>query len=240
VDAAYCSSDLWLGDSTDRRPTTGDPDGWYFSGRENVRVLLEALRKLQGLDDGDDATRVLVVGSSAGGAGVVGNLDQIVAALPRTAAAGRLKVVLDGSWVPDLPPDLVLPDAAKWGPVHPACDKDLRARGEEPRRCVVGQVWWPYVAATGVPVLVQISGLDQTQTPVFGIDTPEERRSWRARVRAELDALPTWVVSGGNAYHVIATQEQFAVAPEGADAFRDVLDRFWSGAPPEKVFFAYD
>jgi hypothetical protein len=238
VDAHYCSSDLWLGNSVERRPNTGDPEGWYFSGRENVRVLLEGLAKLHGLDDTNDATRVLVVGSSAGGAGVVGNLDQFVAALPRTAAAGRLKVVLDGSWVPDLPPELPLPDAAKWGPVFPACDRDLRARGDDPRRCVVGKVWWPYVAATGVPVLVQISGLDQTQTPVFGVDTAEEKTVWRNRVRAELDTLP-WVVSGGHPYHVVAAHEQFAAAPEGADSFRDVLDRFWSNGPPERVFFRY-
>ena len=239
VDAHYCSSDLWLGDTVERRSTTGDPElGWYFSGRENVRVLLDALARLHGLDDEDDRTRVLVVGSSAGGAGVVGNLEAFRAALPRTAAAGRLKIVLDGSWVPDLPEDQPLPDAARWGPVHPGCDRDLRARGLDPRRCVVGKIWWPYVAATGVPVLVQISGVDQTQAPVFGIDTPEERQTWRARVRAELSALP-WVYSGATAYHVVAAHESFASAGDGAPSFREVLDRFWSGAPSERVMFGY-
>ena len=239
VDAHYCSSDLWLGDSVERRPTTGDPQaGWYFSGRENVRVLVDALARLHGLDDADERTRVLVVGSSAGGAGVVGNVETFRAALPRTAAAGRLKVVLDGSWVPDLPDDRPLPDAAKWGPVHAACDRDLRARGIDPRRCVVGRIWWPYVAASGIPVLVQISGLDQTQAPVFGIDTPEERQTWRARVHAELSALP-WVYSGGSAYHVVAAHEAFASGIEGGPPFREVLDRFWSGARPEQVLFGY-
>ncbi len=238
VDAHYCSSDLWFGDSVERRPTTGDPElGWYFSGRENVKVLADALVRLHGLDDGDERTRVLVVGSSAGGAGVAGNLETFTAALPRTAAAGRLKVVLDGSWVPDLPEDLPLPDAAKWGPVHPACDRDLRARGLDPRRCVVGKIWWPYAAATGVPVLVQISGLDQTQAPVFGIDTPQERHTWRARIHAELSALP-WVYSGGHTYHVVAAQESFSGGGDNP-SFRDVLDRFWSGAPPERVLFGY-
>lgn len=163
----------------------------------------------------------------------MGNLDAFVAALPRTAAAGRLKVVLDGSWVPDLPADVPLPDAARWGPVHPACDRALRARGEDPRRCVVGKVWWPYVAASGVPVLVQISGLDQTQTPVFGIDTPGEREVWRTRVREELSALP-WVYSGARPYHVLADHPSFAT---GEPSFRDVLDRFWAGGPPEQIFF---
>lgn len=238
VDAHYCSSDLWLGDSIERRPTTGDPvNGWYFSGRENVRVLLEALRELEGLDDADPETRVLLLGTSAGGAGVVGNLDQWLAALPRTAAAGRLKVVLDGSWVPTLPPDVVLPDAARWGPVHPECDRDLRARGEDPRRCVYGTVWWPYVQRTGVPVLVQLSGLDRTQTPVFGVDTPEAQAVWQARVRQELGALP-WVFSGGHAYHVVAIEDSFAKGADGR-SLRELLDRFWTGGAPEQVFFRY-
>lgn len=238
VDAHYCSSDLWLGDATDRRPTTGDPEqGWYFSGRENVRVLLEGLRALHGLDDADPDTRVLLLGTSAGGAGVVGNLDQFLAALPRTAADGRLKVVLDGSWVPTLPPEVTLPDAARWGPVHPACDRDARAAGGRPRDCVYGTRWWPYVAATGVPVLVQLSGLDRTQTPVFGVEGPEAERAWQARVHGELSALP-WVFSGGHAYHVVAIDAAFGKGPEGR-SFREVLDRFWAGGPPEQVFFRY-
>ncbi len=236
VDAHYCSSDLWLGRSTERQPTTGDPErGWYFSGRENVRVLFEALRELHGLDDARD--RVLLLGTSAGGAGVVGNLDQVRAALPTAAADGRLKVVLDGSWVPPQPPDAALPDADRWGPVHEACDADLRARGEDPARCVYGPVWWPYVAATGVPVLVQLSGQDRTQAPVFGATAPEALAAWQARTRESLERLP-WVFSGGHPYHVVAIEPLFSKGPDGF-TFREVLDRFWAGGPPEQVFFRY-
>ena len=39
VDAHYCSSDLWVGDRTDRQPNSADPEGWFFSGRRNVAVL---------------------------------------------------------------------------------------------------------------------------------------------------------------------------------------------------------
>jgi hypothetical protein len=239
VDAHYCSSDLWLGSSTERQPTTGDPDtGWYFSGRENIRVLLDALHELHGLDDADPDTRMLVVGTSAGGAGVVGNLDQVVAAVPNAAAVGRVKVVLDGSWVPTQPPEVALPDADRWGPVQAGCDQDLRDKGEDPGRCVFGPIWWPYVQPLGIPILVQLSGLDKTQTPVFGVETPEQQVAWRAATRATLEPLP-WVFSGGHAYHVVATDPAFARGEPGK-AFRDVLDRFWAGGPPEQVFFRYD
>lgn len=237
VDAHYCSSDLWLGDRTERRPNSADPEaGWYFSGRENVRVLLEALPALHGLDPSDPDTRVLLLGTSAGGAGVVGNLDQVATAWS-PLRDGRLKVVLDGSWIPKQPEGTPLPDADAWGPVQPACAKALEAAGHDPVECVYGPVWWPHVQM-GFPILVQLSGLDKTQTPVFGATTAVEREAWRQRVRADLEVLP-WAFSGGHAYHVVAIEPLFAKGPAGR-TFRDLLDRFWSDAEPEQVFFRYD
>ncbi|MEQ1505751.1 MAG: pectin acetylesterase-family hydrolase [Myxococcota bacterium] len=238
VDAHYCSSDLWLGDRTDRRPNTADPVGWYFSGRENVRVLFEALRDLDGLREADPATRILVMGSSAGGIGLVGNLDAVVAALPHAVSDGRVKVLIDGGWVPDVPPFVAgaLPDVDRWGPVLPACDRDLRAADVDPARCVEGSRWWPYAARLGIPVLVQISGLDTSQTPAFGIDTAAEAAAWRDQVRASLAGVPR-VFSGGLPYHVIGADDAgLDLGPPGS-TFREVLDRFWAGGPPERVIF---
>lgn len=242
VDAHYCSSDLWLGASTERQPTTGDPArGWYFSGRVNFRALLDALSAVNGLDEADPALRVLFVGTSAGGAGLVGNVDQIVAVWPHAVADGRVKLVLDGSWVPPVPPwaSRPLPDASRWGAAEPGCDAARRARGEPPRNCVLGVAWWPYVAKTGIPVLVQISGLDTSQTPVFGVEGDEQERLWRDNVRASLDSAGVpWVYSVGEPYHVVAIEDRFAKGPPG-EAFRDVLAAFWAGEPARRVFLRY-
>jgi len=236
VDAHYCSSDLWLGERTDRQPNSADPDGWYFSGRRNVAVLLDALQELHGLSD-EPPHQVLLLGTSAGGAGVVGNLDQVIEALPRLAAEGRLKVVLDGSWVADLPADVQPPDADRWGPLHRACAQRLVSEGQDPVRCVIGTEWWPHVRQTGVPVLVQISGLDATQAPVFGIDQPDEQAAWRDTVRSSLSEVP-WVFSGGHSYHVVAIDPLFTRGQPGR-RFVDLLGRFWRGEEPEQVFFRY-
>ncbi len=237
VDAHYCSSDLWFGDSTQRRPTTGDPDqGWYFSGRENMTTLFTALQSISGLDDAHPDTRVLLVGTSAGGAGVMGNLDAIAAGLPATTARRGLKVVLDGSWLPSVPVDDRFPDADRWGPAHPTCAAGFDS--EDPVACVLGPYWWPLVEASGVPVLVQISGLDKTQTPVFGIKTPDDQAAWQQRIRTSLEPLP-WVFSGGHAYHVVAIDETlFGKGPQGK-TFQQVLGRFWRDEAPEQIFFRY-
>lgn len=238
VEAHYCSSDFWLGGSTERQPTSGDPQqGWYFSGRRNLAVLLASLAS-QGLDEADPGTRVLLLGTSAGGIGLVGNLDTIAAAFPNALPQGRLKVLLDGAWLPEQPPEATLPDAARWGHHLPPCAEALTARGENPTRCVYGEVWWPFAQELGLPVLVQLSALDRTQTPVFGVDTPEARKAWRARTRASLGALP-WAFSGGHAYHLVATEPLFHKGEPGA-TLQDLLDRFWAGGEPEQIFFGYD
>lgn len=236
VDAHYCSSDLWLGDQTGKRPNSASADGWYFNGRENVRVLLDALPALHGLDPTDPDTRVLLLGTSAGGAGVVGNLDQ-VATTWAPLTDGRVKVVLDGSWIPLQPEGTPLPDADRWGPVQPACTAAFTAAGRDPVDCIYGPNWWPHVQPLGIPILVQMSGLDKSLTPVFGVTTPETRSAWQARVRRDLEQLP-WAFSGGHPYHVVAIEPLFGKGPDGR-TFRDVLQRFWDGGEPEKVFFRY-
>jgi hypothetical protein len=227
--AHYCSSDLWLGTSLERQPNSGSAEGWWFSGRENVRVLVEALREVQHLDDTDPDTRILLVGTSAGGAGVVSNLDLFVQGFPEAAASGRLKIVLDGVWVPPPPDDRPIPNVTRWGPLRGCAD----------RRCLMASSWWPGLKETGLPVLVATSGLDTTQTPLFEVDTPQEKLDWQNRVKSSLEqqGVP-WVFSGAMPYHGVAFEPLFDKGPPGR-TFREVLDRFWAGAPPEQVFLRY-
>jgi len=235
VDAHYCSSDLWLGTSEARQPNSADPDGWYFSGRLHVAALIEALPALHGLDPATD--KVLLVGTSAGGAGLVGNLDQFAEAWPAMVGGGRMKAVVDGAWVADLPESSEPPRAERWGPLQKACADDLSSRGEDPGRCVIGPVWWPHVEPLSVPILVQISGADSFQTTVLGIDTPEELDSWRSTVHDTLQALP-WVFSAAHRYHIVAIDPLFAKGPQGSQ-FRDLLHRFWAGEAPERWIRGY-
>jgi O-palmitoleoyl-L-serine hydrolase len=97
----YCSSDYYSGNSTDLIPNSASATGWYFSGRENVRAMLEILKQRYGLRD-TAGTRLLVIGQSAGGTGVVANADQFVAIAPRTAAEGNLRLLLEGMWFGDI------------------------------------------------------------------------------------------------------------------------------------------
>jgi hypothetical protein len=227
--AHYCSSDLWLGSSLERQPNSASAEGWWFSGRENVRVLVEALKELEHLDEADPQTRVLVVGTSAGGAGLVSNLDLFVQGLPRAAADGRLKIVIDGAWIPTPPDPRPTPNVTRWGPLQGCPD----------RTCLYAPSWWPGVQKTGLPVLIAVSGLDVTQTPLFEVDTPEEKLAWQARVRASLlEQGAPWVFSAAQPYHTVAFEAVFDKGPPGK-TFREVLDRFWSGGPPEQVFLRY-
>jgi hypothetical protein len=234
VSFGYCTSDLWLGTSTERQPTQASAEGWYFSGRPAFRAAMESLLTL-GLDDANAATKVLVVGHSAGGAGVVGNLDVLAELLPGTVARGGLKLVLDGSWIPTQPVER-LPTADKWGPVHAQCDKDVA----DGRTCVYGPTWWPYVAKTGVPVLVAISGLDVTQTRVFLPErTAESAEAWRKNTLASLEGLP-WVFSEGRAYHVLSFEAGFRNGPPEGPKFSELVTKFWEGGEPQRVVFGYD
>jgi hypothetical protein len=230
----YCSSDLWLGRSIDRQPTTGSKEGWYFSGHHNLEAGFSYLRE-HGLEDHD---AVLVVGYSAGGAGVVGNFEAMADWLAPQREAGQLKVILDGSWIP--PWDTRnMPRADRWGDPHAACATERRARGGDVASCVLGPAWWPHVSKAGVPVLVQVSGLDATQTPAFGVREPAELERWRQGVRASLSGIP-WVFSGGRRYHVLSFHERFGRFGPRDNDYRTLVGSFWRGDAPRQVLFGYD
>ena len=105
----YCSSDLYSGNSTDLIPNSASATGWYFSGRHNVRAMLEILKQRYGFHD-TSGTRLLVIGQSAGGIGVVANADQFGAIAPKAADEGNLRLVLEGMWNGDIDDP-----EARWG-----------------------------------------------------------------------------------------------------------------------------
>lgn len=233
VDLHYCSSDLWLGERTGRQATGASERGWHFAGRRNARAGLEYL-KTAGLDPTD---RILVIGYSAGGLGAVGNIDTLLDVYGEQHGRGALKIVLDGSWIPTWSTD-AMPKANRWGPTHTACEQEKTSEGLDPLGCVFGPEWWPYVASTGVPILVQISGQDTTQMPAFGVDEAPDKQRWREAVRASLDGVP-WVFSGGQPYHVLSHNRRFDKSAAEHGSFQQLLAEFWAGEPARQVFFNY-
>lgn len=105
--------------------------------------------------------------------------------------------------------------------------------------CVFGPSWWPYVAEREVPVLVQISGLDATQTPAFGVDSVEELERWRQTARNSTSEIP-WLFSGGRKYHVLSFHERFAHFGPSGEGYRSLVGAFWRGEEPRQVVFGYD
>lgn len=68
----YCSSDSWSG----RKVVPGSRDGWAFMGSLIVRQVFADLIPL-GLNNGGHSSELLMAGSSAGGLGVILNLDKV-------------------------------------------------------------------------------------------------------------------------------------------------------------------
>lgn len=249
--AFYCSSDFWSGAETARRPTTADPAGWYFSGRANVEAMIAILIERYGLDDRNPATRVLFGGGSAGAFGAHLNAARVRELLPFAAADDRLLLFVDAGWMTDWDEpaarigtatvrDLEVWRAARtfWGArFDPACEA---AEAADPARCFFGPVWYPHVASA-MPVLVQQSEIDASFMAVHGIDASSPgdtalREAWRAQVVASLAGVDR-LFSGSTAYHVLGrTAAGLGTGPPGS-TLRDVLGRFWAGAPAERVRF---
>lgn len=230
----YCSSDLWLGASTQRQDTSGADEGWWFSGRQIFESDLRALVEL-GMDPANPDTQILVVGHSAGGMGVIGNLSTLRTVLGPAIADGRVKVVLDGAWVPPQPLEST-PRANRWGPLEEDCEGRVTESGGDPLSCVFGPEWYPHWKDSGLPVLVQQSGLDTTQLKAYSVPR-DELPVWQ---RGALESLGSvdWLFSGGHRYHTLTFQERLAVGPPDG-LFSDLLRDFWQGEDPRRVVFRY-
>jgi|GEM_PF-2060913 len=230
VHALYCSSDMWSGARTEPVPTSFQgPKSfgpWYFAGRHAVTATFEMLAQRYGLDDADPETRVLFTGTSAGGVGVVVNLEHVATLLPSTAKGGRFRAVIDAGTFPgaDLPRvSLGWEDAAcgqrpsgledeevftramaLWGGKPGAhC---LEANAREPGRCYLLQharASWdakqlPYFVQQGLHDPVWVGAYLYTLTPPPDWELPTFQEFER-RYRLRLADVP-WVFAGGDAW----------------------------------------
>jgi hypothetical protein len=251
VYAWYCSSDFWSGPTTTRRPTAGDPvDGWYFSGQIAVASMLDELAMRYGLDDEDDRTHVLFGGGSAGALGAYTNAGLVTEALPRTASAGRVHLLVDAGWMTawDDPAhrfgaattsdrDVRLQQQAFWGATpDPLCAQT------DPADCLFAPTWYRTVTqGYGLPVFVQQSSIDSVFLVAHGLDPadPDDFDAitrWHDEVEASL-AEVQWLFSGTEPYHTLAANNATYTFGPAHDTLRDALGAFWVGAPPERIVF---
>jgi hypothetical protein len=256
--AFYCSSDHWSGATIERRPTSADPAGWYFSGRANVSALLETLVDRYGLSDADPETRVLWGGSSAGAFGAHINVPRVREALPSTFAARRVALFADAGWMIDYDDpehrirETSVRDREVWRAALAFWDghvnADCEAAHVDPVDCWFGPAWYETISAQ-IPVLVQQSEIDGSFGNFLhafdGCDAagqcsdPEVQAAldaWRAQLVAEL-AGAEWLFSGSMRYHTLAMADAGLSTGAPGSTLRDVLARFWEGAPPERVTF---
>jgi hypothetical protein len=252
VSAHYCSSDFWAGATSTRRPSTGDPtNGWYFSGHPNVDALIAMLAQRYGLDDSNPSLRVLLGGSSAGAFGAHFNQARVVAALPNTAAGGRLALFVDAGWMTDWDNpsyrmgSATTPDADVWKKARtfysatfdPDCEKGATSQGSDPSTCFMAPAWYPYVAKRSA-VLIQQCSFDQSFTSAHHLaSTDAPATTWETQVKASFVGV-TWLFSGSMPpYHTLAISDAgFATGPTG-NTLADVVHAFWTGAAPERVQF---
>lgn len=95
----YCSSDAWLGNKTNQRfddmmsfvfDDSENADNFVYTGQLILRAVIEDLYNL-GLKD---ATDLILVGSSAGGIGLLNNIDWINGKV----SVNNTRVIIDSAW----------------------------------------------------------------------------------------------------------------------------------------------
>lgn len=262
----YCSSDDFTGATAELRKTTANPQcaqddgtcGWQFSGRLSVAAAIASLKRDHGLVD-DGSQRVLFVGTSAGGTGVVANTEALVDALPATHAQSGIKVLVDGAFalqdwdVPGHPigastitsVDVVAAqERAFWrGEFETYCERDRTANGLDPTLCPFGPIWFPYLTSAsnglGLDVMIQNSTLDAIATTRLDLLDPSDpaREQWRCDMTAALTVAP-WLFSSGDVYHTLSNgNDTFVTGPPGGPTYRDVVGDFWSGTTPVRVVY---
>ncbi|KAI5645980.1 pectinacetylesterase domain-containing protein [Phthorimaea operculella] len=164
----YCSSDMWAGTRTRQNST------FAFTGRLIVRtVLLELLQ--YGLSG-----RLLLVGSSAGGAGVMLHADS-ARRLLRTHGV-KVAAISDSGWFLDRPArtkrsaeTMARLGHSLWGGSPPtSC---VRKHSDEPWLCYFGYKLYPHIRT---PLFVFQYLFDSAQLAAEGVRAPRTRAQWDA------------------------------------------------------------
>lgn len=217
----YCSSDMWVGTRTQRHNSS-----FAFAGRLIVRTILLDLLRL-GLSG-----RLLLVGSSAGGAGVMLHADSARRMLRRHNV--RVAVVSDSGWFLDRPArarHLPAESLAKlghslWrGSPPTSC---VRKHALKPWLCYFGYRLYPHIRT---PLFVFQYLFDSAQLAAEGVRAPRTRAQWDsvhetgAAIRASLKGVRATFAPACLAHGALARPEWLAINVSGVSLPRAI--RCW-------------
>ncbi|XP_028162950.1 palmitoleoyl-protein carboxylesterase NOTUM [Ostrinia furnacalis] len=207
----YCSSDMWAGTRARRHNAS-----FAFAGALIVRTVLVDLLRL-GLSG-----RLLLVGSSAGGAGVMLHADSARRAL--RAHGVRVAVLSDSGWFLDRPARarrVPAETVAKlghslWRGSPPmSC---ARKHSLKPWLCYFGYRLYPYIRT---PLFVFQYLFDSAQLAAEGVRAPRTRAQWDAvhqtgaAIRASLKGVRATFAPACLAHGALARPEWLAINVSG-------------------------
>ncbi|MEW5985059.1 MAG: pectin acetylesterase-family hydrolase [Chloroflexota bacterium] len=201
----YCSSDGWSGNRQ-------SPDGRQFRGQAILEAVLTDLQNHHGnfgAGQGTDSTLILA-GCSAGGEGVLNNLDAVAARF--TNNFDDIRGINDAGWAVDVQPsyspqspsfyDLLGQGFDYWqGHVDADC---LGALGD-PAQCYFGATAYPFITT---PLFVQMHQRDREQISTFHAGTERNADDFAGRVRASLENV-TAAFSPAATNHCVTFNDKF-------------------------------
>lgn len=226
----YCSSDLWTG----TRKASDATHNRYFLGSKIFRAVIADLKDETVIPSPNlrNATEVLLSGSSAGGAGVIVNLDWLAAKLP----SAKVRGLDDAGWSPDIAPfdsskesfaTLFSEAAVYWrGKVDTSC---IRANLAHKSRCYLTDVY-RYIKT---PVLIQTSQRDPVILEdylgvTFPLDSAEKTYvdQFASETRKSL-ANVTAAFSPKTMTHAILVSSKFNKLRIDGHSLREVVGNFF-------------
>ncbi len=225
----YCSSDNWAG----HRAASADTGNFAFYGKDIVAAVLEDLSKAENLGEAQEA---LLVGSSAGGLGVLANADALQARLPKA----RVRAVNDAGWVADIlafapaggsgQPSYTEFDArfAYWSAqVDASC---AAAETTHLGKCSIGNTIFPQLT---VPLFVHQDQRDPVQLKMLGLEgasNQAERNAYLSTFRTAITSSlgpVTGVFSPRVGDHGLVFSPDFNVRALEGTTYREALGNWY-------------
>lgn len=215
----YCSSDMWAGTRTMSHPRTR----FAFAGRLIVQAVLADL-----LNSGLKG-RLLLVGSSAGGAGVMLHADSARRALRSNGV--RVAALADSGWFLDRPTRARRPPAATiarlghshWRGSPP--NSCIREHASKPWLCYFGYHLYPHIRT---PLFVFQYLFDSAQLAAEGVHAPRTRLQWDSvhatgsAMRASLSSVRATFAPACVAHGALARPEWLSINVSGVSLPRAI------------------